>query len=47
MCIPGTDAIIRQSEAESWHDLVTKAAIDLKLEPQQIPAFCKAAGVAE
>jgi hypothetical protein len=45
MCLPGTDKIIRESEAADWHDLVTKAAIDLKLEPQQVPAFCDAAGV--
>lgn len=46
MCLPGTNAIIRASEAEAWHDLVTKAAIELKLNPQQIAAFCDLAGVA-
>lgn len=46
LCLPGTRAIIRQSEAESWHDLVTKAAIELRLNPQQVAAFCDAAGVA-
>lgn len=46
MCVPGTNAIIRASEAEAWHDLVTKAAIELQLNPQQVLAFCDAAGVA-
>lgn len=45
MCVPGTARIIRESEATAWHDLVTKAAIELKLNPQQVPAFCDAAGV--
>lgn len=47
MCLPGTNAIIRASEAQSWHDLVTKATLDLKLNPQQVPAFCDACGVAD
>lgn len=46
MCLPGTRAILRAAEAESWHDLVTKAAIELKLTPRQVAAFCDAAGVA-
>lgn len=46
MCLPGTNAILRASEAEAWHDLVTTAAIELKLNPQQCQAFCDAAGVA-
>lgn len=47
MVVPGTRAIIREAEAAAWHDLVTKAAIELKLTPQQVPAFCDAAGVAD
>lgn len=46
MCFPGTPVIIRKAEADAWHDLVTKAAIELKLNPQQVTAFCNAAGVA-
>jgi hypothetical protein len=46
MCIPGTNAIIRESEATAWHDLVTKTAFELGLNPQQITAFCDVAGVA-
>lgn len=46
MCVPGTNAIIVAKDAEVWQDLVTKAAIELKLDPQQITAFCDAAGVA-
>jgi hypothetical protein len=47
MCLPGTRAIIRDSERTAWYDLVTKAAIDLKLDPEQINAFCDLAGVAD
>lgn len=46
MCVPGTNAIILASEAEAWHGLVTKAAIELNLNPQQVATFCDAAGVA-
>ena len=46
MCIPGTSAIIVESEALHWHDLVTAKVFELKLNPQQICAFCDEAGVA-
>lgn len=47
MCIPGTNAIISSTEAEIWHDLVIKAAIELNVNPVQIQAFCDLAGVAD
>ena len=45
--LPGTRAIIHAADQAHWHDLVTKAAIELKLNPQQVVAFCDAAGVAD
>lgn len=45
--LPGTRAILIEKEAAAWHDRVTVAAIELKLNPQQIQAFCDACGVAD
>jgi hypothetical protein len=45
--LPGTRAILIAADQSHWHDLVTKAAIELRLNPAQIVAFCDLAGVAD
>lgn len=45
--LPGTRAIIDESAQKEWYDKVMVRAIRLNLDPQQVPAFCDAAGVAD
>lgn len=43
--VPGTRAIISQAEAKRWFDLVSFATRELKLQDNQVAAFCDLAGV--
>jgi hypothetical protein len=43
--LPGTRAILDATLCQAWYDIVTEQVLALKLNPQQIVAFCDAAGV--
>lgn len=43
--LPGTRAILSETEAKRWFTLVSNATRELKLTDSQIAAFCDLAGV--
>jgi hypothetical protein len=47
LCLPGTNDIIRASEAREWYNLVGDAAVEYDISPEQADAFFNLCGVAD
>lgn len=45
MCKPGTDEILRASEAQPWHDSVVAAIKAERVPTELVETFCELAGV--